>query len=161
MWDAIAKILTNANALLVLLFLLVFVVIFLILVKTGMVEIKTNSIRVGKDEKERRIIQQQMEWARSYLRGIEGQIKVDESKYGGYLTKYAIEVIGAEVVNWIILNNINLESDYISIKQEKILSMIRSMDVRPEFRTKEFEKKAMKWTEELIRKLVVIRHLYK
>lgn len=162
MWDAIAKVLTNSNALLVLVFLLVFVLIFIVLIKTGLIEIKTNNVRVGKDVKERDVILQQAEYAHSYIMGIECELETDRSRYGGYLAKYVLEVINREAFNWIILNHLNLESDYISIKQEKIRSIIKRMDdVEPKFKTKEFFKRSDKWVETLIRKLVQIRQMYK
>jgi len=45
--------------------------------------------------------------------------------------------------------------------QEKIKSIVRSFDVDPKFRSKEFEGQIDKWVEEIIRKLVVIREVYK
>lgn len=161
MWDAIAKVLTNTNALLVLLFLLVFVVIFIILVKTGMVEIKTNNIRVGKDVKERDILRQQTEWVHAYIRDIESKTDIDRSRYGGYKAKYIIELCYDEITGWIVYNHLNLDSDYIAIKQEKIKSLIHSQDVAPEFCSKEFDKKLDKYVEEIVRKLVTIRQVYK
>ena len=86
---------------------------------------------------------------------------MDNSKYGGYKTRYILETINTEITNWIMLNHINLESDYISIKQEKIKSIIKQMDVDPQFRSKEFFKKTDRWTEDVIRKLVMIREVYK
>ena len=162
MWDAIAKVLTNANALLVLLFLFVFVIIFIILVKTGMVQIRTNNVRVGDDgTKERDVIRQQAEFAHAYIRGIEVGLKIDRSQYGGYKAKYIIELCYNEIQCWIIYNHINLDSSYISVKQEKMKALIHSLDVSSEFRTKEFDKRLDKWVDEIVHKLVMIREAYK
>lgn len=161
MWEAIAEILTNTNAFMVLVFLVIFALLFVLLARTGLIQIHTNSFRMGADMRERDIIRQQVEWVHAYLMGIESQIDVDTSKYGGYYTKYILETIYDEVIIWISFNHINLESDYISIKQEKIKSIVRSFDIRPEFHSKEFERKIDRWCEEIIRKLVLIREVYK
>ena len=124
MWDAFAKILTNSNALLVLTFVLLFVFILIMLAMSGLVRIDTGAFQMGADHKERDIIRQQIEWAHTYIMGLKSQISADETTYKGYLTKFMLEAAFDEVVAWIVFNHINLESDYISIKQEKIRSMI-------------------------------------
>ena len=161
MWDAIAKVLTNSNALLVLVFLVIFFLLFVLLARTGLVQIHTNSFRMGADTRERDIIRQQIEWSHSFVMGLKAHIIADESKYNGYKTRYVLECVYDEVINWITFNHINLDSDYISIKQEKMRAMVHSMELKPEFCTKEFDRKIDKWTEEIIRKLVTIREVYK
>lgn len=161
MWDAAAKILTNSNALLVLIFLTMFVLILIILVQAGLVRIDTGSFKMGADHKERDIIRQQIEWSHSYIVGLKPQIDADEAQYNGYLTLFILETMFDEVVNWISFNHINLESDYISVKQEKIKSILNTMPINERFRTKEFYRKVDRWVEEIIRKLVLIRKVYK
>ena len=162
MWDAIAKVLTNSNAFLVLIFFSIFLFILIILAMSGLVRIDTGAFKMGADHKERDIIRQQIDWSHSYILGLKSQIIADESKYNGYLTMFMLEAAFDEVINWITFNHINLESDYISIKQEKIRSMIHSQkDIRPDYKTKEFDKKVDRWVDELIHKLVQIRKVYK
>ena len=161
MWEAIAKILTNSNALLVLVFMSMFVAILIILASTGLVRIDTGAFQMGADHRERDIIRQQVEWAHSYVMGLESRVHADNSKFGGYKTKYILELCSNEITNWIAFNHINLESDYVSIKQEKIKSIIRTFDVDPEFTSKPFERQVDQWVEEIIRKLVKIREVYK
>lgn len=161
MWDAIARVLTNSNALLVLVFFSMFVVILIILAWTGLVRIDTGSFVMGADNKERDIIRQQIEWTHSYVMGLESEINADTSRYGGYFTKYILESVYDEILNWITFNHINLESDYVSIKQQKIKSLIRQKNVDAKYRTKEFDRKVDKWVEDIIRKLVIIRQVYK
>ena len=161
MWEAIAKILTNSNALLVLIFLSMFVVILIILAMSGLVRIDTGSFKMGADNKERDIIRQQVEWSHSYIMGIESELYANNNELDEYLAKYILEVIFDEIIAWVVFNHINLESDYINIKQEKIKSIIKTMNVKPQYQSKEFFKKTDRWTEEIIRKLVKIREVYK
>ena len=161
MWDAIAKILTNSNALLVLIFLSMFVVILIILAMSGLVRIDTGSFKMGADNKERDIIRQQVEWSHSYIMGIESELSANNNELDEYLAKYILEVIFDEIIAWVVFNHINLESDYINIKQEKIKSIIKTMNVKPQYQSKDFFKKTDRWTEEIIRKLVKIREVYK
>lgn len=162
MWDALAKVLTNSNAFLVLIFFSIFLFILIILAMSGLVRIDTGAFKMGLDNKERDIIRQQIDYSHAYILGLKSQIIADESVYNGYLTYFMLEASFGEVVNWITFNHINLESDYISIKQEKIKSMIHSQpDIRAKYKTKEFDKKVDKWVEDLIIKLVQIRKVYK
>lgn len=161
MWEAIAEILTNSNALLVLIFLMIFMIILIALATTGLVRIDTGSFVMGADHRERDIIRQQIEWSHSYIMGLESRIKVDKTNFGGFKTKYILELCANEITNWISFNHINLDSAYVSIKQEKMKSIIRSMDVDPVFTSKEFEKQVDRWVEEIINKLVEIRKVYK
>lgn len=161
MWDAIARVLTNDNALVVLVFVMLFGFVLIILAMTGLVRIDTGAFKMGADHRERDIIRQQIDWSHSFITGLKSQIIADESKYNGFLTLYVLEVMFDEIVNWITFNHINLESDYISVKQERIRSLLHNMPIGSEFRTKEFERKVDKWVEEIIRKLVLIRKVYK
>lgn len=161
MWDAFARILTNDNALLVLIFFTILVFVLIALAMCGVVRIDTVAFKMGADHKERDIIRQQIDWSHSFITGLKTQIYADESQYNGFLTLYVLEVMFDEIVNWITFNHINLESDYISVKQERIRSLLRNMPIGDEFRTKEFERKVDKWVEEIIRKLVLIRKVYK
>lgn len=160
MWDAIARILTNANALLVLVFVTGFAFVLILLAKSGLVQITTGVFSLGADVKERDIIRQQVEWSHSYLMGLESEIKA-EPIYGGYYTKYILERVYDEVIKWITFNHINIKSDYISIKQMRIKSIVYSFNIDEKFHSKDFERKLDRWTDELIRKLVTIREVYK
>ena len=161
MWEAIATVLTNSNALLVLIFLSMFVVILIILAMSGLVRIDTGSFKMGADVKERDIIRQQIEWSHSFIMGLESRISAEDLQVNTYKVKYILELCANEIANWIAFNHINLESDYISIKQEKIRAIIRSSEVDKQFTSKEFERQIDKWVEEIIRKLVVIREVYR
>lgn len=161
-WDAVARILTNTNALLVLIFLMIFFLLFVLFARTGIININIRGFKMGADHRERDIIRQQIDWAHSYILGLKCEIVADETRYNGYLTLFMLEAAFDEVINWITFNHINLESDYISIKQEKIKSMIHSEpNIRQEYKTKEFDRKVDKWVDILIRKLVLIRKVYR
>lgn len=165
MWDAIAKILTNSNALLVLVFLVIFFMLFVLLARTGLIQIKTSSFRMGADTRERDIIRQQTEWAHVYCAGLKGQVD-DYCKniegYDPFVTMYILERMYTEVVEWITYNHINLDSDYISIKQDKVKALLSAITVMPDvFGSRKFLTMVDNWTDEIIHKLVLIREVYK
>ena len=161
MWDAIARILTNANALLVLVFVTGFAFLMILLAKSGLVKISTGCFQLGEDSKERDIIRQQIEWTHTFLMGLESEIIVNKSQYNGYFTKYILERIYDEVIEWISFNHINLNSDYVSVKKDKIKFIVYSFELKPEFYSKEFSEKMDEWTETIIKRLVTIREVYK
>lgn len=131
------------------------------LVRRGAVGINTGKIYVGSDQREREIIRQQIEYAHLFIMSLAGKIKVSESRYGGYFTKYVLERVYDEVVDWITFNHMSKEGAYISIKQTKVSNIVYSENVGEEFKTPEFKERMDKWTEELVSGLVQIRQVYK
>ena len=91
MWETISTVLTSANAWQVLIFLEIAVFIFVLLVKGGVIAIKTKHFRVGQAEEEREIIRRQVEAAHDFIMSIEGKIP-ENPKYGGYFTKFILEI---------------------------------------------------------------------
>ena len=161
MWETIGNVLTSANATMILWFLLLVAILLVALMKTGLLSVHTQVFQFGEDIKERDIIRQQVEWAHVYISGLYRMIQPTSPEYNGYFTRYILECVYSEVVDWITFNHIKVDSDYISIKQAKIKALVYSFDVRPEFRTQKFEKQLDIWVEELVRKLALIREVYK
>lgn len=161
MWDAIKEILTSANASMVMASLLILVVIISVLSRKGILSINTKGLTLGADVQERDIIRQQIEWSHTYIAGLYSSIQpLTDNRYQGYFTKFILENVYAEVVNWISFNHIKLDSDYVSVKQAVVKYMVYSYDVDPVFRSQKFEKQIDAWVEELIKKLVLIRECY-
>lgn len=161
MWETIQIFIKDPRCLDLLTHITFIFILFLVGVKFGIISLNTTHLSIGNDTKERDIIRQQVEWSYAFIMGLESQIKVDTSKYNGYFTKYILEKVYDEVVNWITFNHINIESEYVSIKKEKLASIVYSLNVRDEFKTPEFRKQMDEWTETLIYRLVQIRKLYK
>lgn len=163
MWEAISNILTSGNALQTIISLLILVFIVIIMIKTGMLRIKTSHVSIGMSEsdKERTVIREQTDWTHIYLKGLEGKIRqMTTDKYGGYQIKYIIEICFDEIIKWITFNHIEDNEKYIQVKQDKICSLVYSQNVSSEFRTKEFNERIKRWVEEVIHKLIEIRKIY-
>lgn len=165
MWEAIAEVLTNENAIAIVLLLFGLFLILVFLAKKGYVRLNVGKFALGDDYRERAIIQQQAEWAHIYCQGLKPQVDAyckDIEGYDTYITMYMLERMYSEVVEWITYNHINLDSDYISIKQDRIKALLASLTVMPQvFTSPKFSKQVDAWTDELIRKLVKIREVYK
>ena len=165
MWDAIAKVLTNQNALMVMIFSMIAFLVLVVLAKKGYIRLNTSKFALGDDYRERAIIQQQAEWAHIYCVGLRHAVDdmcKDVKGYDPYITMYILERMYSEVVEWITYNHINVESDYISIKQDKVKALLASLTVMPDvFTNKKFLNKVDEWTSEIIHKLVKIREVYK
>lgn len=160
MWEAIGDVLTSANAGVVMASLLILVVVISVLSRRGILSINTKGLTLGADVKERDIIRQQVEWTHTFITGLKVFLP-DSQEHSGYFAKYILECVYSEVVDWITFNHITIDSDYISIKQAKIKALVYSFEVRPEYRTPKFEKQIDAWVDEVIRKLVLIREVYK
>ena len=166
MWESISKVLTGQNAIQTIIGILIIVAIIALMIKTGMIRIKTEHVQVGlsrsASETERAIIREQCDFTHIYLMGLISKIKkvTPDLLYDGYFTKYILEVAYDEFVKWITFNHIEDSKEYITTKQRKICSLVYSMSVRDEFKTKEFQERMCRWVEEIIKELVRIRRVY-
>lgn len=160
MWESISTVLTSANAWQVLIFLGIAVSIFVILVKSGVIAIKTKHFRIGQAEIERETIRRQVEAAHDFIMSIEGKISADTSHYNGYFTKFILERVYDKAIEWIMFNHISNTPMYVQDKQDTVCNLVYTFDIGNEFKTPEFKKRMCNWTQELIAKLVQTRELY-
>lgn len=160
MWETISTVLTSANAWQVLIFLAIAFFIFVILVKGGVIAIKTKHFRIGQAEQERETIRRQVEAAHDFIMSIEGKINADTSHYNGYFTKFILERVYDKAIEWIMFNHISNTPMYVQDKQDTVCNLVYTFDIGDEFKTPEFKKRMCIWTQELIAKLVQTRELY-
>ena len=160
MWKAISEILTSGNALQVLIFLMIIVALFVLLVKNGILAIKTKHLRIGQAEREREIIRRQVEAAHDFIISIEGKLDVDINPCDKYFTKYILERVYDKVIEWVMFNNISNSPMYVQDKQETICNLIYTFPIGSTFKTPEFKKRMQNWTQELIARLVQMREIY-
>lgn len=160
MYETVEHILVSSNAAIVLIFLAFIAVIAVILARKGILNIHTSAVQLGAADQERDIIRQQLEWVRVHLEGVESSMPKPEG-YNQWLGKYVVEAVYDEYVDWITFNHINASPAYVEIKQDKLVSLIRKLVIKDEFRTKEFEDKIREDTQLCIEKLIQIRKVYK
>lgn len=160
MWETISTVLTSANAWQVLIFLGIAVFIFVLLVKGGVIAIKTKHFRIGQAEIERETIRRQVEAAHDFIMSIEGKINADTSHYNGYFIKFILERVYDKAIEWIMFNHISNTPMYVQDKQDTVCNLVYTFDIGDEFKTPEFKKRMCNWTQELIAKLVQTRELY-
>lgn len=160
MWQAISEVLRSGNALQVLIFLMIIVALFVLLVKNGILAIKTKHLRIGQAEREREIIRRQVEAAHDFIISIEGKLDVDINPCDKYFTKYILERVYDKVIEWVMFNNISNSPMYVQDKQETICNLIYTFPIGSTFKTPEFKKRMQNWTQELIARLVQMREIY-
>ena len=164
MWEAIAAILTSSNGLQTLFILVLILLLFIITIKTGMIKVKTKYVNIGMTEsdKERTILREQIDWVHTYIQGLEGKVRQVgiELRYGGYFTKYILELVYDEIVRWITFNHISADEAYVTAKTKKLISLVYAQEVQKEFMTNEFKARMERWIREVIEQLVDIRRLY-
>ncbi len=168
MWEAISNVLTSANALQTIISIILVLLIIVVMIKTGMIRIRTKHVQVGNgiisSDIERKIIHEQCKFTRIYLSGLIGKITEvcpDHTlMHEGWFTKCILSDAYDEFVEWITQNHISTDKAYVSTKQNTICALIYSYPVRPEFKTAEFQTRMKNWVEEIIRELVRIRKVY-
>lgn len=158
MWQAIEKILLSDNSATVLFFLVIIILLLAHFSNKGVFKWHTEKLTIGASENERAIIRQQVEWTELEIESLataEIFSHVDE-----WRTKYILEKIFDEVLQWIIFNHIKDSPEYISIKQEKIWNMTQTLVVREEFRSDEFKDFIYKEVDKIIKRLIFLRRQY-
>ena len=161
MWESIAQILTGPNALAVLVVLVVIILVLVILVKAGVLRVSTPNVQLGAStDIERNIIRQQLDYVRLHLDGLESTIMKPKG-YTEYLGKYILSEVYAEYVDWITFNHINKSPAYVSLKQERLVNLIRRYTVKEEFRNEEFDNFIREDTKKVLEDLIKIREVYK
>ena len=158
MWQAIEKILLSDNSAIVLFFLVIIILLLAHFSKKGVFKWHTERLTIGASENERAIIRQQVEWAEleiESLASMEIFSNVDE-----WRTKYILEKMFDEILQWIIFNHIKDSPEYISIKQEKIWNMTQTLVVREEFRSDAFKDFIYKEVDKIIKRLIFLRRQY-
>ena len=158
MWQAIEKILLSDNSATVLFFLVIIILLLAHFSNKGVFKWHTEKLTIGASENERAIIRQQVEWAELEIESLASAeifSHVDE-----WRTKYILEKLFDEILQWIIFNHIKDSPEYISIKQEKIWNMTQTLVVREEFRSEEFKDFIYKEVEKIIKRLVFLRRQY-
>ena len=158
MWQAIEKILLSDNSTIVLFFLIVIMLLLAHFSKKGVFKWHTEKLTIGVSENERAIIRQQVEWAELEIESLafaERFSRVDE-----WRTKFILEKLFDEVLQWIIFNHITDSPEYISIKQEKIWNLTQTFVIKDEFKSEEFKDFIYKEVEKIIKRLVFLRRQY-
>ena len=163
-WETLNNLLASDRFWSVIVVVLLFVVVLMIAVKLNLVDIDTKHVKLGLNdsEKERRVISEQLNWAESYITGLESKIRTvtPDLKYGGYFTKFILGEVNKEVSRWITLNHIEDSEGYIHAKQMKIASLVYANHVQEPFLEAEFKNRMDKWVKEVIEELIKIRKLY-
>lgn len=158
MWQAIEKILLSDNSTIVLFFLIVIMILLAHFSKKGVFKWHTEKLTIGVSENERAIIRQQVEWSELEIESLaftERFNHVDE-----WRTKFILEKLFDEVLQWIIFNHITDSPEYISIKQEKIWNLTQTFVIKDEFKSEEFKDFIYKEVEKIIKRLVFLRRQY-
>ena len=159
MWESISEILTSGNALIVLAFLAFFFIIGWWLIKNGLLVVHTDTVEMGAENRERAIIQHQCEYVKDHLNALEANIEKPDG-YDPYRGKYIAERMYDEYVFMITQNHIKTSSGYIHVKQEKMLALVDSLTIFPEYKTPEFKEMLRQDTKKCIEMLVEIRKTY-
>ena len=159
MWDFIKAVSTSVYIIPVLIFTLIVLLIVILLIKKGLISVNTKAVKVGTSESERAIIRQQIEWVHLHCDSLEKSLPHPQN-YDIWRSKYILERMYDEIVDWITFNHICTSEGYISIKQERIWATIQSLVRKNEFSTPEFKEFIYKDTEYIIRRLVHIRQVY-
>lgn len=160
MWEAIKDILTSSNAVSVILFLILCIIVAFVLIKTNLLQIHTESVRIGARDSERNIIRQQTDYVWQHLQEAEANLEKDDD-YDEQLGKIVIMSCYIEYVNWITFNHLTRSDAYISVKQKRLVSIVNSLTVNSKYKSEDFIEYIKSDTRNTIYDLLKIREVYK
>ena len=158
MWQAIEKILLSDNSTIILFFLIVIMLLLAHFSKKGVFKWHTEKLTIGVSENERAIIRQQVEWAELEIESLAFTERFNN--VNEWRTKFILEKLFDEVLQWIIFNHITDSPEYISIKQEKIWNLTQTFVIKDEFKSEEFKDFIYEEVEKIIKRLVFLRRQY-
>lgn len=141
--------------------LLIIMVVSYILLRTGKLQIKTKSMRLGKadiEENERKIMRQQM----SFLHiSAESMISRLPSDLDVWRTKYIIAKVCDVLEEAILYNHIERgDEKYVSIKQKLAYNAVLKRSESDYFKTQEFHDLCDKFVRDMLNEFVNIREVY-
>ena len=141
--------------------LLIIMVVSYILLRTGKLQIKTKSMRLGKadiEENERKIMRQQM----SFLHiSAESMVSRLPSNLDVWRTKYIIAKVCDVLEEAILYNHIERgDEKYISIKQKLAYNAVLKRSESDYFKTQEFHDLCDKFVRDMLNEFVNIREVY-
>ena len=160
MWEVIRDVILSPNVTIVVCFCIFILLLAVALSKTGFLTIHTEAVSLGAVSKERDVIRQQIEWARMHFYELEHSM-AKPNLYDEWRGRYVAERVYDEYVEWIMFNHFSKSPAYIEIKQDKIVSLVKSLTVLDYFHSEEFEQFLREDTKKCIEKLIQIRNVYK
>ena len=160
MWEAISSVLNSANGSAVLVFLFLCVVIAFVLVKSNLLQVHTDSVKLGARDAERNIIRQQQDYVWQHLTAAEKKLQKRVPNYDKRLGLIIVQACYIEYGNWIAQNHINTNDDYISLKQQKLVDVVMEYTEKEEFQSDEFIEYLKQDTKATILQLINIREIY-
>jgi len=160
MWDAIARILTDKQSSSIFVFVVLVIVLLSAFAKLGIVNIRTEHIKIGKaTDNEREIIKRQL----SFIDGAINMFETKVPKYDGYnewRAKTVLSLIYKECMSWVLFNHIRDTPEYIGLKQTIIWNIILCNCPNELHRSDEFQKLVFDHIAESIKILIKIRKEY-
>jgi hypothetical protein len=160
MWEAISDIVRSPNVSIIVILLVFLVLLGVVMVRSGMLNVHTDSVQVGAATRERDIMRQQIEWCRMHFQEMEHSMPKPDN-YNEWRGRYVAERVFDEYVEWITFNHFSKSPAYIEIKQDKIVALVRSLTVLDYFHDQEFEDFLRQDTKNCIEKLIQIRMVYR
>ncbi len=160
MWEAIKDVLTSSNALIVIIFLMFFIIVAFVLIKSGWLNVHTENIKIGARDNERNIIRQQQDYVLLHLKSALNNMPKPEG-YDKNLGELVIMAVYCEYVSWIAFNHLTKSEKYIAVKQNKLVELVDQYTYKEEFKTDEFKDLIRQDTKNTIYELINIREIYK
>lgn len=159
--DWLPALIEKASSLYGVVLLLIVIVVSFILLRTGVLQVKTKSIQLGKasiEENERKIMRQQMSFLHISAEGIASRLP---SNLDVWRTKYIVAKVCDVLEEAILYNHIERgDEKYISIKQKLAYNAVIKRSEDDYFKTQEFHDLCDKFVRDMLNEFVNIREVY-
>jgi uncharacterized membrane protein len=154
MWESVERLVDSGKGW----FVLIIILLMIFAIRQGYMKVRTEKILLGRDsgDKERLLIKKQIDFAHGACMAFEKRIPRFEG-YNPYIGKYIAELAFDEIVNWITVNHIQDNEDYIEVKQGIIWDIVVTEAINEHIKSEKVRKIVYQHTEDIIKKLVQIR----
>ena len=154
MWESVERLVDTGKGW----FVLIIIGLIILAVRMGYMKVKTDKVLIGKSSGEnvRLLMKKQAEYAYNACVGFEKRLQHFDG-YNPLLGSLIVEKVYDEIVDWIMVNHIDDDKDYIESKQEIIWNIVTSETIDKRMRTEKFRDQCNECIESIIKRLVQMR----
>lgn len=154
----LATILTSGNALVILCFLTLFVVIGVVLLKKGILSFSSKNLQLGIQNKERQVLQRQTTYVHTQIDAIANRLIIEHPEFDKYHTNWICKCVEIEWIRAIHYNHIESTKSYIDDRFIQVRAIVQKKATNQYFFSKEFEDFLRQHIEATVEYLTKVRN---
>lgn len=156
MWEAISRILTSRNAVVILISILIMFVIGVFLLKKGYIKIRSKNVSIGLTEESAKLYSL-FEYIAVACESYTTELCRKHDDLDVIRAKYICSRVEDVFQRAVVINHMSENNTYISTKKALVYNTVLKRSENPYFKTDEFKHSIDEFTETLIRELIKLK----